>query len=129
MKWFSSGSEQEPEEDHQMADEMSMALEELLRKAQVSSDVDFLREGVRALAEALMELEVTRHVGAGRYDRTSQRTGERNGTRERRWDTRVGSITLQVPRVRDSSYFPRGRSETDSTLQGLRCWHRAGRQQ
>ena len=46
-----------------MANEVSMALDELLRKVQVSDDVDFLREGVRALAEALMELEVTQHVG------------------------------------------------------------------
>ena len=89
-----------------MADESSMALEELLRKAQLSDDVDFLREGVRALAHALMEAEVSQHVGAKRYERTSERTGERNGTRERRWDTRVGSLTLRVPRVRDGSYFP-----------------------
>lgn len=89
-----------------MADETSMALDELLRKAQVSEDVDFLRDGVRALAQALMEAEVSQHVGAKRYERTSERTGERNGTRERRWDTRVGSITLRVPRVRDGSYFP-----------------------
>jgi putative transposase len=89
-----------------MADEVSMALDELLRKAQISDDVDFLREGVRALAEALMELEVTRHVSAGRYERTPERRGERNGTRERRWDTRVGSIALRVPRVRDGSDFP-----------------------
>jgi putative transposase len=89
-----------------MTDEQSMALEELLRKAQMSSDVDFLREGVRALAQALMDLEVAQHVGAKRYERTPERTGERNGSRERRWDTRVGSITLQVPRVRDGSYFP-----------------------
>jgi hypothetical protein len=40
------------EEDHQMADEISMALDELVRKAQLSDDVDFLREGVRALAQA-----------------------------------------------------------------------------
>jgi transposase-like protein len=89
-----------------MADGTSMALEELLRKAQLSDDVDFLREGVRVLAQALMEAEVTQHVGARRYERTADRTGERNGTRERRWDTRVGSIALQVPRVRDGSYFP-----------------------
>lgn len=89
-----------------MADETSMALDELLRKARVSDDVDFLREGVRALAQALMEVEVTQHVSAHRYERTSERTGERNGSRERRWDTRVGSITLRVPRVRDGSYFP-----------------------
>src|SRR5690348_12091018 len=89
-----------------MADETSMALEDLLRKAQLSEDVDFLREGVRVLAQALMEVEVAQHVGAGRYERTAARTGERNGTRERRWDTRVGSLTLRVPRVRDGSYFP-----------------------
>src|SRR5262249_17249956 len=67
---------------------------------------DFLREGVRVLAQALMEVEVTQQVGARRYERTSERTGERNGSRERRWDTRVGSITLRVPRVREGSYFP-----------------------
>jgi len=89
-----------------MADETSMALDELLRKAQLSDDVDFLREGVRALAQALMEVEVTHHIGASRYERTTERTGERNGARKRRWDTRVGSITLNVPRVRDGSYFP-----------------------
>ena len=89
-----------------MADESSMALEELLRKAQLSEAVDCLREGVRALAQALMEAEVSQHVGAKRDARTSERSGERNGTRERRWDTRVGSLTLRVPRVRDGRYFP-----------------------
>jgi transposase-like protein len=89
-----------------MADEMSMALDELLRKAQLSDDVDFLREGVRTLAHALMEVEVAHHLGAGRYERTAERTGERNGHRDRRWDTRVGSIQLRVARVRDGSYFP-----------------------
>ena len=89
-----------------MADNASMTLDELVRKVQMSTDVDFLRDGVRALAQALMESEVTHHLGAERYERTETRTGERNGTRERRWDTRVGSITLHVPRVRDGSYFP-----------------------
>ncbi len=89
-----------------MTDTASMALDELLRKAQLSDDVDFLREGVRTLAQALMEAEVTQVLGAGRYERTAERSGERNGHRERRWDTRVGSITLRVPRVRDGSYFP-----------------------
>ncbi len=89
-----------------MTDELSMALEELLRKAQLSEDVDFLREGVRVFSQALMELEVTQHVGAGRHERTSGRTGQRNGYRERQWDTRVGSMQLRVPRVRDGSYFP-----------------------
>jgi len=87
-----------------MADEMSMALAELLGK--INMDTDFLREGVRVLAQALMELEVTQQLGAGRHERTGERTGHRNGYRERTWDTRVGTIELQVPRVRDGGYIP-----------------------
>src|SRR3990172_13372960 len=83
-----------------------MALTELLRKADVDQDADFLRDGVRVLSQALMELEVTGHVGAERHERTPARTGQRNGYREREWDTRVGTIDLQVPRVRDGSFFP-----------------------
>jgi transposase-like protein len=89
-----------------MADEWSMALEGLLRKADLEQDADFLREGVRVLAQALMELELTQQLGAGRHERTLARTGQRNGYRERPWDTRVGSIELRVPRVRDGSFFP-----------------------
>src|SRR6266568_4446813 len=88
-----------------MADELRMALAEVLRKAGVEQ-ADFLREGVRVLAEELMELELAEHIGAERHERTPERTGYRNGYRERPWDTRVGSIELQVPRVRDGSFFP-----------------------
>src|SRR5437764_12373973 len=83
-----------------------MALLELLRKAEFDEDVDFLREGVRAMAQQLMELEVAQHVGADKYERTAQRSGERNGYRDRQWDTRVGSIELRVPRVRVGAYYP-----------------------
>jgi len=89
-----------------MADELRMALGELLRKAEMEKDADFLRDGVRVLSQALMDLEVSQHVGAGKYERTAERTGQRNGYRERAWDTRVGTIDLRVPRVRDGSYFP-----------------------
>ncbi len=89
-----------------MTDALSIGLTELLRKAALEHDGDFLREGVRVFTQALMELEVTRHVGAERHARTETRTGQRNGYRERRWDTRVGTVDLQVPRVRDGSYFP-----------------------
>ncbi len=89
-----------------MADDLKMALSELLRKAEMEEDVDFLREGVRVLAQVLMELEVTQQLGAEHYQRTPQRSGQRNGYRERRWDTRVGTLGLNVPRVRDGSYFP-----------------------
>ncbi len=57
-----------------MADEPSMARDELLGKAQLSDDGDFLREGVRVLAQALMEVEVTQQVGANRYERTTEPT-------------------------------------------------------
>lgn len=83
-----------------------MALLELLRKAELDEDVDFLREGVRAMAQELMELEVAQHLGAEKYERAANRTGERNGYRDRNWDTRVGSIELRVPRVRDGGYYP-----------------------
>ena len=89
-----------------MADNLRMALEELLRKAQLDQDADFLREGVRVLSQALMEMEVNQHLGAERYQRTSGRKGQRNGYRDRTWDTRVGTIELEVPRVRDGTYFP-----------------------
>lgn len=89
-----------------MADETRMALAELLRKAEAEPGLDVLREGVRVLAEALMELEVLQHVGAERHERTPTRLGQRNGARDRQWDTRVGTVELRVPRVRDGSYFP-----------------------
>ena len=88
-----------------MADELRMALAEVLRKAGVEQ-ADFLREGVRVLAEELMEMELAEHLGAERHERTADRTGYRNGHRERPWDTRVGTIELKVPRVRDGSFFP-----------------------
>ena len=89
-----------------MADELRMGLQELLRKAELEQDTDFLRDGVRVLAQALMELEVSQHLGAERHERSAERAGYRNGYRERAWDTRVGTIELQVPRVRDGSFFP-----------------------
>ena len=89
-----------------MAENLSMALAELLRKADAEPDVDTLREGVRVMTQALMELEVAQHLGAERYQRSPDRQGERNGYRDRTWDTRVGTLELRVPRVRDGSFFP-----------------------
>ena len=89
-----------------MADELRIGLSGLLRKAQIQGDADFLKEGVRALSQAIMEMEVEQHIGAGRHQRVPERTGYRNGYRQRSWDTRVGTVELSVPRVRDSSYFP-----------------------
>jgi putative transposase len=84
-----------------------MALETLLGKAQVEPDADVLRAGGRVLAQALMELEVRPQLGAGRHERTVERTGSRTGYRERQWDTREGSIPLRVPQVQDGGAFRR----------------------
>lgn len=89
-----------------MADD-SMTLLETLRKAMSGSDVDILREGVRVLAEAIMEAEVSEITGVARGVRDPDaRSTHRNGYRDRRWDTRVGTIDLAIPRVRDGSYLP-----------------------
>jgi transposase-like protein len=80
-----------------VAPEFRMALLELLRQYQEDEALDVLREGVRLLAEALMELEVSEQVGAGRYERSPERRTYRNGYRERAWDTRVGRIPCGSP--------------------------------
>ena len=87
--------------------EDKMAVLEMLRKVTAGGDVDVLREGVRVLAEALMEVEVTALTGVAKGERDPERRlTNRNGYRERRWDTRVGTIALSIPKVRDGSYFP-----------------------
>jgi putative transposase len=84
-----------------------MAVLETVRKAIADGDVDFLREGVRVLAQAVMEAEVTELTGVPKGERDPERRlTNRNGYRDRRWDTRVGTLELSIPRVRDGSYFP-----------------------
>ncbi|CAN5297669.1 IS256 family transposase [soil metagenome] len=84
-----------------------MALLETVRKAITEGDADFLREGVRVLAQAVMEAEVSDLTGVAKGERDPERRlTHRNGYRDRRWDTRVGTLALSIPRVRDGSYFP-----------------------
>ncbi|MDP9184793.1 MAG: IS256 family transposase [Actinomycetota bacterium] len=70
------------------------------------TDVDLLRDGVRVLAQAVMETEVSQQIGAGPYERSSERVAYRNGYRTRTWDTRVGTIELKIPKVSAGAYFP-----------------------
>lgn len=53
-----------------------------------------------------MEAEVAEDIGAERYERNAERVNQRNGNRERRWDTRVGTLDLKIPKLRKGSYFP-----------------------
>jgi transposase-like protein len=67
---------------------------------------DPLRAMAEIITDFLMEAEVTAKVGAEPHERTGERTTHRNGYRERRWDTRLGSLTLNIPKVRDGGYVP-----------------------
>jgi putative transposase len=85
--------------------ETSMAAAERLRKGEEPGD-DWLREAVRSMVQELMEAEVRAQIGADRYERTEERTAQRNGYRLRPWDTRLGSMALAIPKLRTGSYFP-----------------------
>ncbi len=79
---------------------------EWLRKHLEGDGNDLLREMVREFAERLMAAEVDVLCGAGYGEVTAERVNSRNGYRQRRWDTRVGTIDLPVPKLRQGSYFP-----------------------
>jgi len=77
-----------------------------LRKQLEQTSPDLLRAMVQEMAEALMGAEVDALCGARYGERSPERVNRRNGYRERDWDTRVGSIELAVPKLREGSYFP-----------------------
>jgi transposase-like protein len=83
-----------------------MTLLDLLNKDEQGADPSFLRDGVRLLAQELMDAEVTQLAGAGLHERSENRLTYRNGYREREWDTRVGTVDLQIPKLRQGAYFP-----------------------
>src|SRR2546423_11615545 len=83
-----------------------MELSSWLRKQLEQASPDLLRAMVKEMAEALMGAEAEALCGAGYGERSPERINRRNGYRERDWDTRVGSIELAVPKLREGSYFP-----------------------
>ena len=96
---------------------------ELLRKRGMDGDVDFLREALQALVEGIRDAEVSGQIGAQHSERNPERLTHRNGYRSLDRDTRVGTMELRIPKVREGSYFPP--PEADWNRAGAarrRCW-------
>jgi transposase-like protein len=84
-----------------------MTIEEVVKRVLLDEHADVIREAVKAVAAELMELEVSELIGAERGERRPEdRATHRNGYRARRWDTRAGEVELQIPKIRQGSYFP-----------------------
>jgi putative transposase len=80
-----------------------MALMEALQKA---DDGNLLRSLAETVLQILMEADVEGMIGAGRYERSGERSTWRNGYRDRTLDTRLGPLNLRIPKLRTGSYFP-----------------------
>jgi putative transposase len=80
-----------------------LPLAELLAK---SGEADFLRGVAEAVLQLLMEADIEGLIGAGRHERSAERLNWRNGYRDRAFDTRLGTLQLRIPKLRQGSYFP-----------------------
>jgi transposase-like protein len=89
-----------------MAEGHSLTLRAALDKVMSDEHADVVREGVAAFVAELMEVEVAAQIGAGLHEKAPGRVTHRNGYRSRDWDTRAGTIELEIPRLRSGSYFP-----------------------
>jgi putative transposase len=81
----------------------TMALKALLSE---TADHQILAEMLGFVADRLMALDVDQLCGAGAYERRAERVNQRNGYRERRWETRAGTVDVQIKKLRKGYYFP-----------------------
>ena len=85
---------------------MTKAMMDLRELVEKSGDADLLKEMIGFAAERLMELEVGVRAGAAYGEKDPERKAQRNGYRERDWQTRAGNVELRIPKLRTGSYFP-----------------------
>ena len=78
----------------------------VIRKQLEEAEPDLLRDLLHGVVQALMGAEVDGRTGAGFGERSPERTNRRNEYRERRFDTRVGTLDLRIPKLRAGTYFP-----------------------
>ena len=82
------------------------ALTDLLDALRSGGDLDFMREAMQLVLQALIELEATQVIGAEHYERSDSRTTHRNGSRSRLLSTKAGDVELAIPKLRHGSFFP-----------------------
>ena len=82
------------------------ALSDLLDALRSGGDLDFMRDAMQLVLQALIDLEAAETIGAGRYERTDARTTHRNGSRPRVLSTKAGDVELAIPKLRHGSFFP-----------------------
>src|SRR5580698_10328549 len=82
------------------------ALSEIADALRAGEAFDVVREVVRAALQDLIESEFSGVIGAGRYERSEDRTTHRNGSRPRLLSTKAGDVELRIPKMREGSFFP-----------------------
>ena len=82
------------------------ALLALLSELKLTNVTDRIRMVTETLYQELIDAEATAHIGADRFERSDERTTQRNGTRPRVLTTTAGDLNLKIPKLRQGSFFP-----------------------